>query len=588
MVRRIVIVAFLAMVASFAGAQPEPEMSPERFGEMLERAIELNTTAPWRESQAILDELEPHLELATDVQYAEYAYLEARNQTLSGDLEGALARTEDLLEHDLTPRQRVRTYRLAANIAVLARRFEAAFSYLLEGLELLGRHDHELPSDGLYGLASYLYGQIGEIERGLAFAEMAMAQAQSSNNLRDRCYAEQRFAFLHKVDGNIGDARRRYRNAVADCLEAGDVLSAAVSQSGLGDLLRRAGEYATAEEQFEQALERLARVEYKSGIAEASLYYARLEYARGRPGRVVELLEPAVKQLRTDQTWDYLAEAHRMLGDIARERGDYPEALTHYEARMDAREQHLDMERARRIAFLEVDFNMKHTEQQLALLREQARVNDLRNQTRQQQRMLSAIGYVVTGFLVVILILLLRHATRERRRYRDLSHQDGLTGVSNHTRFFEIAESALARARQNGEPFTLVLADVDHFKQVNDRHGHLAGDEVLRRVGARLRDCFAQYGSIGRIGGEEFAIALPGMRPDEVDGPLNRLRESLKSVRAEDKRIPVTMSFGVAAPCRRDEGLKDIRERADRGLYQAKNAGRDRVVVANKNGVRDT
>lgn len=553
-------------------------MSPELFQRKLDRAIELNTTAPWRESQAILDELKPHLELATDVQYAEYAYLEARNQTLSGDLEGALAKIEDLLEHDLTPRQRVRTYRLAANVAVLARRFEATFSYLREGLQLLGESDHELYSDGLYSLASYVYAQVGEVERGLEFAELAMEQARNHDNLRDVCYAEQRFAFLHKVDGNIDDARSRYRNAVADCLEAGDALSAAVSQSGLADLLRRAGEYDAAEEQFERAFERLEQVEYQSGLAEASLYYARLEFARGRPERVVELLEPAVEQFRTDQTWDYLAEAHRMLGDIARERGDYPRALNHYEARMDAREKHLDMERARRIAFLEVDFDMQHTEQQLALLREQARVNELENQTRRQQRMLSTVAYVVTGFLVVILILLLRHATRERRRYQGLSHLDGLTGVSNHTRFFEIAGQALARAREEGRPFTLILADIDHFKQVNDRYGHLAGDEVLRRVGARLRECFAQHGSVGRIGGEEFAIALPGMRPNEVGAPLDRLRESLRSVRAEDMRIPVTMSFGVAAPGSPGEALNEIRERADRGLYQAKNAGRDRVV----------
>lgn len=584
MVRRTITAAFLGIITASAGAQPEQEMSPELFKQKLDRAIALNTTAPWRESQAVLDELKPHLELATDVQYAEYAYLEARNQILSGDLEGALSRIEDLLEHDLTPRQRVRTYRLAANVAVLARRFEAAFSYLREGLQLLGESDHELYSEGLYGLASYVYAQVGEVERGLEFAELAMEQARNYDSVRDVCYAEQRFAFLHKVDGNIDDARSRYRNAIAHCLEAGDILSAAVSQSGLADLLRRAGEHTAAEEQFEQALERLKQVEYENGIAEASLYYARLEYARGRPERVVDLLEPVVEQLRAGQTWDYLAEAHRMLGDIARERGDYPRALTHYEARMDAREKHLDMERARRIAFLEVDFNMQHTEQQLALLREQARVNRLENQTRRQRRMLSTAGYGATGFLVVILILLLRHATRERRRYQGLSHLDGLTGVSNHTRFFEIADKALARAREDGKPFTLILADIDHFKQVNDRHGHLAGDEVLRRVGARLRECFAQHGSIGRIGGEEFAIALPGMRPNDVDAPLNRLRESLRSVRAEDTRIPVTMSFGVAAPGSPGEALNEIRERADRALYQAKNAGRDRVVFVEDTG----
>lgn len=555
-------------------------LSPEEFQQKLDRAIELNTTAPWRESQVILEELRPHLDTAGEQQYGEFAYLEARNLTLSGDFEGALKKIESLLERDLTGRQRLRTYRLGANAAIIARRFEKAFTYLRTGLEILNHREDSSYSEGLYGLASYSYAQVGELERAGEFAQLALEESRSTGKPRDLCYAHHQLAFVRKLENEVEDAKHHYESAISQCLEADDELSAAISESGLADLLRQAGDYKLAESRFESALSRLERVEFQSGIAESKLYYARLAEALRQPDKVVALLTPVVDDFASDQTWDYLAEAHRMLGDIARDRGEFASALEHYEARMQARERHLDMERARRIAFLEVDFDLKHTEQQLDLLQEQARVRELEVQNEQQQRRLRMVMYGIFALLIVILFLLLAHTTRERRRFQVLSNRDGLTSLNNHTRFFELAEQSYQSCREKGVPFTLILADIDHFKQVNDRYGHAAGDKALRRVGARLRECFGTETIIGRIGGEEFAIAIPGDRPFNTEQALERFRDSLGEGRNDDTAIPVTMSFGIAHSCDQDKTLTDLRERADEALYRAKRAGRNRVTYA--------
>ncbi|MDT8408005.1 MAG: diguanylate cyclase [Wenzhouxiangellaceae bacterium] len=556
------------------------DLTRQAFGHKLDRAIALNTTAPWRESQAILDELRPHLDLASKKQYAEYAYLEARNLILSGKPEAALSAVDDLLERELTARQKVRSYRLGANIAILGRRFEAAFGYLRDGLALLDSQEQAVLNEGLYGLASYSYAQVGELPRAREFGHLALEQARRTGQPRDLCYAEQQLAFVNKLDHKLDQARRYYRAAVAHCLEAGDELSASISESGLADLLRAAGEYGAAESLFEKALAALERAEFKSGVSEASLYYARLEMERGRHERVTALLRPVMDNLADEQTWDYLAEAHWMLGNIARNRGDLPRAMEHFEARMDAREKHLDMERARRVAFLEVDFDLRHTQQQLQLLREQARVRELEAESRQQRQRLNVFAYGLTALLMIILLMLLIRTTRERRRFQNLSNRDGLTSLSNHTRFFELAGRAFDLSVEKNLPFTLLLADIDHFKQINDRHGHLAGDEVLRRVGARLRESFSKHGIIGRIGGEEFGIALPGKRPDDITAPLEQLRAALAEHRDSDPLLTVTMSFGIAQRSDRRETLTGIRERADAALYRAKHAGRDRIVFA--------
>lgn len=581
MIRGVVSVAGAWLTIGLALAQG-PGIGRDAFQERLERAIELNTTAPWRESQQILDELRPHLDIASPAQYAEYGYLEARNLTLSGDLSGGLNKIAALLRRELTAQQRIRIFRLGANVAIIARRFEEAFSYLREGLKLLDDPENNLENAGLYGLASYSYAQVGELARAREFGQIALAEARKDDDPRELCYAEQQLAFVNKLDQRIETARPFYESAIAHCLEAGDELSAGISEGGLGDLLRMAGEYEPAASLLESGLARLMDTGFESGVSETRLYFARLEEARNRPERVIELLTPILDDLAEGQTWDYLAEAHRMLGNIASERQQYPRAIQHYEARMQAREQHLDMERARRIAYLEVEFDLKHTQQQLELLREQARVSELEAQNEKQRKRLRTTIYVLAGVLFLALLLLLAHATRERRRFQSLSHRDGLTALSNHTRFFDLAERAFKLTRDKNVPFTLVLADIDHFKQVNDIHGHLAGDEVLRRVGARLRECFGRQGIIGRIGGEEFGIAVPGFRLDDVETDLNRLRKLLKDVRSGDQDITVTMSFGVALRRRQDGTLTDVRERADEALYRAKRSGRDRVVRADR------
>jgi len=562
------------------GAPETDDMTAESFKRKLEQAAEFNTTAPWPESQKVLDELRPHLELATEDQYAEFAYLEARNLTLAGNSDKALAVLERTLERGMSEESRIRVLRLAANVAVNARRYEQAFDLLVEALALAEDRPEEVYIPELFSLASYLYTQVGALERALQYGRAAVEHAQANDNLRARSAAEQRLAYVHKVAGDFDPSEELYRKAIEHGLEAGDELMAGVAEAGLADLLRAHGRHEGAGELFERSIERLERTGYASGVAEARLYRARLESALGNDERVQTLLLDSSEQFEAEQSWDYLAEAHRILADIERGRGNLDRAFEHYDIYMDAREKHLSMENDRQLAYLQVEFDLQSKNQQLALLQEKARVSELQAETRRQQFRLTLIGYGAVSVLLVVLIFLLIHATRERRRFQSLSQRDGLTALSNHTRFFELAEQACDLCRRKNLPFILILADIDHFKQVNDRNGHIAGDEVLRLVGSRLREAFGKKGIIGRIGGEEFGIAVPGQSLMDVEHALKDLRVSLTEVRASDQPIPVTMSFGVALRRDKDESLSALRERADEALYRAKRAGRDRIVQA--------
>jgi diguanylate cyclase (GGDEF)-like protein len=157
------------------------------------------------------------------------------------------------------------------------------------------------------------------------------------------------------------------------------------------------------------------------------------------------------------------------------------------------------------------------------------------------------------------------------QRLRTLSETDGLTGLSNRRHFDEVLREQLARALLIDRPLAVLMLDVDHFKAYNDANGHLAGDDILRRIGAELRGSIRNDTLAARYGGEEFALIAPA-RGKEAQDLAERLRRRIES------QIGVTASFGVACfDVRRDADEAALIARADGALYQAKRAGRNRV-----------
>jgi diguanylate cyclase (GGDEF)-like protein len=176
----------------------------------------------------------------------------------------------------------------------------------------------------------------------------------------------------------------------------------------------------------------------------------------------------------------------------------------------------------------------------------------------------------------------LRARLRAADRFTSMQHElirhantDFLTGVLSRRAFFEMATKA-CREAQAGQPLSLVLFDIDHFKQVNDRHGHEAGDGVLQGVAA---EAMMLDSVVGRLGGEEFCLLARCALADAVD-MANDLRRSIGSLRfGRERQIAVTSSFGIAE-WEPGDNPDQLLRRADIALYEAKRSGRDRVVVS--------
>jgi two-component system cell cycle response regulator len=165
---------------------------------------------------------------------------------------------------------------------------------------------------------------------------------------------------------------------------------------------------------------------------------------------------------------------------------------------------------------------------------------------------------------------------------RLLATRDQLTGLLNRREFERILAEERTRAGQSGKSFALVLVDIDHFKRVNDQHGHPAGDEVLRQVARRLEAGIRSGDHVARIGGEEFAIVMAEADDTVALEVAERLRQTLAATPVQagpGLQLPLTLSVGVGVFPQHTDKSRDIVAAADQALYRAKSAGRNRVVL---------
>ena len=180
------------------------------------------------------------------------------------------------------------------------------------------------------------------------------------------------------------------------------------------------------------------------------------------------------------------------------------------------------------------------------------------------------------GLAVATTLLLAADLSAEMK---EVAVRDQLTNLLNRRGFSEQAAKAYATARRTGTPVSVIMTDIDRFKTINDAFGHLQGDLALAHFADTLRESRREDDILARIGGEEFALILPGTRLRDAmrlaDALCERVRESV--LRIDDHDIPITASFGVATISDKDTCLTDIVIRADKALYRSKTDGRDRV-----------
>lgn len=217
----------------------------------------------------------------------------------------------------------------------------------------------------------------------------------------------------------------------------------------------------------------------------------------------------------------------------------------------------------------------------LVLLAQFGLVTDLVNGLILGVTLCSVIAFTMTWLVCWLNAREVKILAQSHERFLHLSHTDALTGLSNRLGLY-------AGCMNLGQHYCVAFLDIDHFKSVNDRFSHLAGDAVISSVAQRIRTSFDASAKVARIGGEEFVVVRETGSSSFLD-VCERLRASIEAVPVDyqDMRIGVTISIGVAF--RKDaEVFEKVLHNADLALYQAKGAGRNRICVAGQRDIRQS
>ena len=550
--------------------------------EPLEQAVadieRLSVEAHWRDAQDAIDALAPRLDELDAAQRGRVEYVRLRNLGIAGQEREALRGFARLLREDLPAALRVRIYTTAISIAANIEDWPLAFNWLSEGLAAVQEAPEAAPA--LLGVASYLHNLVGEVDKARELALRGLSQVESGDDARALCLALGDIAMAEDHAGNHVESERWRRRQITACEAARDRVFIANGKYGVGRMVGAQGRHAEALEWSQQALAEFEAAGFVAGAWSAKLGVAAALVALNRDlDRAEALLDGALTYYRAQGSELAVAEASRLSARLAERRGDMAGALAHLQEAMEAQEIVERDARERRLAFLQVQFDTRLKEQQIALLEAEKELAALQVTATQRRQWLLGLG--IMGLLVTAVLLagLLRRSFRERRLYRWQSERDGLTGLYNYQQIRRLGEEAFARARARRRPFTVVVADVDLFKQVNDRYGHAAGDEALRSLGGWIGEAVGSHGVAGRSGGDEFTILLDG-DAEAAEQLLRRLRKKLRPITVFEQTFSFRLSAGLCQDDRSIESLEQLVHKADQALYRAKHGGRDRVVCA--------
>lgn len=542
----------------------------------LEQARQLSITDPTGSGLQLLRELEAEGETVSPRQRADIELMLIRAIGLKGEYAEAMERALALANGAKNVEQRLSAVRLAASLAVNTGDYELAFRQVQRASRMLDDLDSPANEVSVYGVVSTFHSRSGDILLAMDYAKNALESAREANSNRLECLALNWLGQAHASVNDTAQATSLGQRALELCAQVKDQVAMASVRNLLAQLAVEAGRIDDAERLLNESFEANPD-NYHHLRIESDLIRARIDLLRGNLNRAFDSYQSLSHQLSSSMRSDQLVTALDGAAQSARQMGDLETAVAFYKAKLGVKREHLEKVNSLRLAQLSMDFEQALHNQEMNLLREQERYRKLTEESQAQQRRLLTLATVGGIVLAILLSAGLLHTLRERRHYRRLSDRDGLTQLFNHTRFFNQLDRELGEPKDR--PLILIMADIDHFKQVNDRFGHQIGDEVLRQTAHLLREIFGARGLIGRIGGEEFAIRLLDHTQDDALAKVQILRDRLSGQARRPTDPPITLSLGLGG-AKPGESLESLHQRTDRALYRAKRSGRNRVEIA--------
>jgi diguanylate cyclase len=543
--------------------------------ERLEQADALRSADP-AHFQALLAALNAEVASKTPRQRALLAYLNAYGEGYAGRYEQAIRDATPLLADSVAVDVRYRAGGLVANSHAINRQFTEALRALEDMLELVDAIDSaDLRAQGL-GVAAITYNQLGQYRLGLHYAERTLADAGTA---RTRCFAGhlKMEAMFHLQA--LGADSTPVLAVINECRTINEKVVENLVRNMLARKWAGEGRRGEALALVRRHLPEVLATRYPRVIGDSYSFLAEHERLAGDMQAAAGHAAEAIRWSVGSPYALPLVVAHRTLYEIAEARGDMAAALAHHRSYAEADRAYLNDIKTREMAYQIVRQETLQKTQEIELLNQRNEVLQLEQRVSRQSTQNTRLVVVLLAILLATIGYWAYKIKRVQLSLRRMAQTDVLTETSNRHHFTQLCNRTLAQAERDGETAALIMFDLDHFKQINDRFGHVTGDWVLRQVGSVCQRYCRSMDHLGRLGGEEFAFLIAGCDMRDAMRLANDCRVALSSVDTSGSgyAFAVTASFGVTTTAVSGHDLARLLSHADQALYQSKREGRNRV-----------
>jgi diguanylate cyclase (GGDEF)-like protein len=440
-----------------------------------------------------------------------------------------------------------------------------ALDYQFRALAIAQRTGNDSSRAATLRMIGVVYSRTGDVASGLDFYRQSLALCRLPGDAVERGKTLNNIGINLKNLGQLADAEASLEEAYQVFVDLGLPLQQCATLNNLALVQERKGDLTTAERTMRDALALSEATGYRYGVAHASLALGRLCLATGRHEESCTYLTAALAVCERHALKPTQFEVHEVLADYYEQTGDPKAALYHYR-NFHALEREVQSEAARdKLRALQIQF-------EVAAARREAEIERDRQATlTRANEELDALNISLTEANLQKTMLL---DQLERQTY-----EDALTGLANRRRLDQRLADEFALALRHGRPLAVAMADLDHFKAVNDRFSHAVGDAALRATAKILAAQVRHTDLVARFGGEEFVVVLVETDAQAAQRVCEKLRQAVSQYNWSSihPSLSLTLSIGVTA-----DTTVPTHERmlaaADRNLYTAKSGGRNRVV----------